>query len=140
MDGRHSVRVPGSLSGVATAAQELEAFTAANELSADTTWQFQVALDEVLSNIVRYGLKGGDGRREVELDFQLQGDTLEVTVTDDAPAFNPLEAPPPDITSPLEGRPLGGLGIAIIKGLMDEVEYQRRGERNRLVLRKRVAA
>src|SRR6266852_5660380 len=125
MHGRHTVRVAGSPSGIASAAQELAAFSSAHDLSSEATWPFQVALDKVLSNIVRYGLQGGDGRHEVEIDFRLEDGVFEVTIVDDAPAFNPLEAPDPDTGLPLEDRPVGGLGIAIIKGLMDRVEYQR---------------
>jgi anti-sigma regulatory factor (Ser/Thr protein kinase) len=140
MHGRHTVRVAGSLSGIASAAQALAAFSSAHELSSEATWPFQVALDEVLSNIVRYGLRGGDGRREVEIDFRLEDDVFEVTIVDDGPAFNPLQAPEPDTSLPLEERPVGGLGIAIIKGLMDRVEYQRCEPHNQLVLRKRLIA
>jgi anti-sigma regulatory factor (Ser/Thr protein kinase) len=140
MHGRHTVRVAGSLSGIASAAQALAAFSSAHELSSEATWPFQVALDEVLSNIVRYGLRGGDGRREVEIDFRLEDDVFEVTIVDDGPAFNPLQAPEPDTSLPLEERPVGGLGIAIIKGLMDRVEYQRCEPHNQLVLRKRLTA
>jgi serine/threonine-protein kinase RsbW len=59
-------------------------------------------------------------------------------VEDDAPAFNPLEARTPDTRSPLEERVPGGLGIALVRQLMDVMEYSRVGDRNRLILRRRV--
>jgi serine/threonine-protein kinase RsbW len=97
----------------------------------------EVALDEVLSNVVRHGSAAGTvGPIAVELD--VLGSRIEVVVTDDAPAFNPLEVQAPDASVSLEDRPLGGLGIALVKALMDEVTYERRDGRNRLTFRKKL--
>lgn len=96
----------------------------------------EVVLDEVLSSIVRHGFR--DGREhEIRITLAVDGDVVVVTVEDDGPAFNPLTHPLPDRNTPLEGRTVGGLGIQLIRGLMDEVSHQRVGERNRLVLRRR---
>jgi serine/threonine-protein kinase RsbW len=65
---------------------------------------------------------------------------LQLTVLDDAPPFDPLEAPEPDTTLPVEQRPLGGLGIFLVRKLMDEVQYERRDGRNRVACRKRIPA
>ena len=59
-------------------------------------------------------------------------------MSDDAEPFNPLDAPLPDTAAPLEGRQVGGLGIALVRHLMDGVVYERTGGRNRLVLRRGV--
>ena len=115
------------------------AFAASNGLPADAVWRTHVALDELISNVARHG-GAAVGSRPVGLEFRFEGAVLEVTVTDDGPAFNPLEAPPPDTSAGLEERPIGGLGIALVKGLMDEVRYERREGRNRLTLRQSVEA
>ena len=140
MEARRRFRVPGLLDGARGAALELDAFSEAHGVSFEAKWPFHVALDEVLSNIVKYGLAGGDAQRQIDLELTLEGGVLELTVEDDTAAFDPLSAPAPDLTLPLEERPVGGLGITILKGLMDSVEYGRHQGRNRLVLRKRVAA
>jgi anti-sigma regulatory factor (Ser/Thr protein kinase) len=65
---------------------------------------------------------------------------VTVTVEDDGVPFNPLEATEPDLDRPLEERSIGGLGIHLVKNLMDDVEYRREAGRNYLVMRKRVPA
>jgi anti-sigma regulatory factor (Ser/Thr protein kinase) len=131
--------VPGSFRSLQTAAEQLDLFSAAQNLPVDARWPFHVAIDEVLSNILKYGFGGEDTARQIEIEFELlPDDVFAMTVSDDAPAFDPRQAPEPDTTSPLEERPIGGLGITILKGLMDRIDYERRGDRNILVLRKRI--
>jgi len=61
-----------------------------------------------------------------------------LTVSDDGVPFDPLAVAPPDTSLPLEQRPLGGLGIHLVRHLVDEVTYERRGDRNVLTLVKAV--
>ena len=140
MDAASSLHVTGSEEGQAAARAGFDAFLAVHRLAPGTTWRFQVALDEVLSNIVKYARRAGGERARVELRICLHEHGLEVEVIDDAVAFNPLEAPRPDVAQPLEARKVGGLGLALVGKLMDAVEYQREGDRNRLLLRRRLAA
>jgi serine/threonine-protein kinase RsbW len=130
--------VPASVPGVRQAECALLAFAKASGLPQDAIWRLEVALDEVLSNVVRHGSAAGKVGL-IAVDLQVEGSRIEVVVTDDAPAFNPLEAQTPDASVPLEERPLGGLGIALVKALMDEVAYERRDGRNRLTFRKTLA-
>jgi len=65
---------------------------------------------------------------------------LIATVSDDGKAFNPLEQSPPDIHAPLEDRKIGGLGIHLLRTLMEKVEYRRDDGRNHLTFRTRVGA
>jgi serine/threonine-protein kinase RsbW len=120
------------LQGIRQAEAELAAFAAASSLPQHALWRFRVALDELISNVARHGGSVAD----VGLEFRLEGGVLEVTVTDDAPAFNPLDASPPATSAGLETRPVGGVGIALVRGLMDEVRYDRRAGRNRVTLRR----
>ena len=64
------------------------------------------------------------------------GKELHITITDTGIPFNLLNAPPPDLTSNLVDRPIGGLGIHLVRSLMNSVEYERKGGKNRLHLRK----
>lgn len=138
MEACERMRVPGSKEGLRLAAERFEAFSAAHGLSKGEVWPFQVALDETLSNIVGHGLSGGGEGTAIEIELRLQGREIEMLIVDDAPAFNPLEAPTPDTELPLEERQVGGLGIALLRKLMEVVEYERRGERNRLRLRRKL--
>lgn len=130
--------------GIRTALDALEALMAAHGLSKAVTWPAEVALDEVLANVVRHGLEGRAGTATVGLELRLDAGAeppvCEVVVTDDGPAFDPLRTPDPDTSLTIEERPVGGLGIALVRRLMDEVEYERRDGKNRLRLRRRLVA
>lgn len=123
---------PGNLARV----PELVAdFAAAHDLSAKVVHDLNVVLDEVLSNIIRHGYSD-DKRHEIELHLSVANGVLEVQIEDDGSPFNPLSVPVPNLSAPLSERPIGGLGIHLIRNFMSEVAYARVGERNQLVLRK----
>jgi len=127
-----TVSVPGTTSGVGRAAAAFDEFCRRQSVPADARWRFQVALDEILSNIVRHGFRGRDGT--IALTFAHDGRIVSVEVVDAAPAFDPRQAPAPDTTSPLEARRPGGLGIKFAQDLLDELSYERRGDENHLRL------
>ena len=130
---RVTVFVAASPAGIAGAAEGLARFQADHGLDVEAGWPVYVALDEILSNIVRHG--GGHGKGPIiEVTFAVAAAGLEVTIVDDGPEFDPLKAPEPDLTSPIEERQPGGLGVHLVKRLMDRVEYARREGRNHLVI------
>ena len=96
-----------------------------------------VALDELLQNTIVHGFAGRKGG-VVTIAVELGTDRLTVTLTDNGRPFNPLDTAAPDTTRFVEERPVGGLGIHLVRQLMDEVHYQRRGGRNVVVLVKRL--
>jgi len=89
-------------------------------------------------NIVMHGSQPGIAS-SVEVSLALADDRLTMTVEDNGPPFNPLTAPSPDITSSLAERPVGGLGVFLIRQLMDAVSYARVGALNRLTMSKSLA-
>ena len=135
-EGRtETVSVDGTTDGIHAAITAFGRFSQGQSLPDDLRRVMQLVLDEVLSNVVRHGLAGRDG--SISLRFELAPGVLAVEVEDDAPAFNPLTLSPPDTTSPLEARRPGGLGVALVTRLVDDVQYERRQTRNRLRLTKR---
>lgn len=134
--------VPASDAGVREAQDALAALCAAHGLSKAVSWPVEVSLDEVLANVVHHGLegRGAESTVEVELGLDPVGEPplCEVVVVDDGPEFDPLSALAPDTSLGVEDRPIGGLGIALVRKLMDEVEYERRDGRNRLRLARRL--
>jgi len=100
--------------------------------------QMALVFDEVVANIVLYGYDD-DAAHTIEVDVQLDAGVMTVTVDDDGIAFDPLGRDAPDVSSGVEEREIGGLGIHLVRTLMDEMSWERRGERNVLVLIKRVA-
>ena len=132
---RHAHVAIGALAP-GTVAAALDAFCVAERVPAEVAWRLQVALDEIVANIVSHGSLAGS-RGALDVWFRREGTIVEVTVADDGPPFDPLARPAPDLQGSLEAREPGGLGIALVRALMDEVCYAREG-RNRLTLRKRI--
>ena len=115
----------------------LEGFGEANGLSPKLIFDLSLSFDELLTNIISYGYDD-DAAHEIAVSVTLADDLLTATLEDEAKPFDPLTASQPDLGAPLERRPVGGLGIHIVKTLMDDVAYERRDGRNRLVMRKAV--
>lgn len=91
------------------------------------------AVDEAATNIVVHGYKEKPGTIEIEVSTTIE--TCCVILSDKAPAFDPTQAPQPDISLPLAERPVGGLGIHIIRHCVDEMKYcPVEGGGNQLVL------
>jgi serine/threonine-protein kinase RsbW len=90
-----------------------------------------IALDEVMANVVDYGGEGGASPL-VEVAVRVSDGRIAVEVSDDGRPFNPVDAATPDTRGALEERPIGGLGIHLVKTLMDTVDYQHSGGRNHL--------
>jgi len=84
------------------------------------------AVDEAASNTIIHGYKGRPG--EIEIAVSREGDNLVVRMCDQAPHFNPINYPMPDLTLPLKKRPLGGLGIYFIRNFTDDVRYRMTSE------------
>ena len=119
-------------------AEVAERFCAEHALSDTDMMAVTLALDEVVTNIILHGYDD-DADHEIRVTMAVEGGVLTIEVEDDARHFDPLQAPPPDLDLPIEERPVGGLGIHLVRTLMETVEYQRRGGRNVLTMRKRIA-
>jgi anti-sigma regulatory factor (Ser/Thr protein kinase) len=114
-----------------------ERFAAEHQLSDDDVMAINLVLDEVLSNIIEYGYDG-EAEHEIRVTMAVDGDLLSIEIEDDGRPFDPLQAPAPDLDRPLEERPVGGLGIHLVRTLMEAVEHQRRDGRNILTMRKTI--
>ena len=96
--------------------------------------KLMVAMDEVASNIVHYS---GAPDFDVEIDFPENPDAVRISFSDAGKAFNPLtEASAADMTAKLEDRQIGGLGMFMVKKMMDNVEYVHENGRNILTISK----
>lgn len=126
---------------IAPELDQLERITAAVEEFAerdawppDLTFKVNLVLDELSVNVVNYG----GNASEIEVSLASDGDQVRVEIADDGKPFDPLhEAPEPDIDAPLEDRPIGGLGIYLVREMMDELYYSRENGKNRLAMVKR---
>ena len=99
--------------------------------------RIELAIEEAAVNIINYSFPDEEGEISMECDFRHQ--SLQITLSDNGIPFNPLEYCPPDITLPAQEREVGGLGIFLIRNLMDEVEYRREEDKNILMMRKKLS-
>jgi len=86
---------------------------------------------------VLYGFESAVDK-EVLITIATRNGELIASVSDDGREFNPLEVKTPDLNATLAERDLGGLGIHLVRSLMDHVTYQREGAKNVLTVRKRI--
>jgi anti-sigma regulatory factor (Ser/Thr protein kinase) len=110
----------------------------------------QLALEETITNIIHHGHRDQPtGTRSFTVEFSVPGSAgfqpasetrsaqaprIRLTLTDDAPAYDPLARAEVDTSAPLEDRPIGGLGVHLVKKLMTHAAYERRGPHNILTL------
>ena len=130
------ITLGNKLSELAKFSRSLSEFSGRLGLNPKVTQELELACEEILANIVSYAYLD-DREHEIKVRLSVQAGELRVEVEDDGHPFNPLEAPDPDLTTDLEDRKIGGLGIHFVRKLMDGLEYQRQGDRNLLTLRKR---
>lgn len=107
------------------------------EMPVSLTMSINLVLEEALTNTILYGYDD-DNMHTIEVTFSLQGDNLIISLVDDGHAYDPTLKEDPDITLPAEERNVGGLGIFLIKQIMDKVEYRKIGKNNCLILTKNI--
>ena len=139
MSNTLAIRLANDLEELDRLSEALESFCTEQGFSPAQTYSLELALDEIVSNIIQYGAFD-DIRESISILIRHDGDTSLIRVEDDGVAFNPLTAAPPELDVPLEERerPVGGLGIHIVSSVMDRVEYFRRDGKNILEMEKGV--
>ncbi len=106
-------------------------------LGEDVRFAVALALEEVVVNVQRYAWDDG---AEHQLEVRLRGEagrSIEIEVRDDGRAFDPLSVAAPDLDAPIDERQVGGLGVHLVRKLMDDVRYRREDGQNVLYLCKR---
>jgi serine/threonine-protein kinase RsbW len=103
----------------------------------DVAGDLVLAVNEAITNSLLHGYNDQPG--EIVLSVETEGADILVRLIDKAPPFDPTAVPPPDINLPLEERPLGGLGVHMMRQLTDELIYRAAGEENELSFVKRGA-
>ena len=118
---------------------EVDTFADRQEWPDGLLFQIKLILEELAMNVINYGNRGGT--EPIEIRLAAEGGVIILEISDVGKPFDPLrDAPPPDLTSPLEERPIGGLGLYLVRTLMDEVHYRWEDGANHLRLITRVRA
>jgi phosphoserine phosphatase RsbU/P len=128
------VELKNDLSEIARLARIVDDFARHHQIEAQTTRNMHLVLDEILTNIISYGYDNG-GEHHIIARFNLERGHWTVAVEDDGKPFNPLDAPEPDTNQLLEERPIGGLGIHLVRKNVDELEYRRQKDKNILIMK-----
>jgi sigma-B regulation protein RsbU (phosphoserine phosphatase) len=131
------VAIKNELSEIATMHEAFEAFAVEHGIPTPITMKFNLVFDELLNNVISYAYRDED-EHEISTDIELVAGRLTVTISDDGVPFNPLSAKTPDTKASLEDRDLGGLGIHLVRNLVDNVSYHRRIDKNVLTLVKQL--
>ncbi len=120
---------------------EVLAFMDAELEAVDCPMKTQIALDiaveEIFVNIAHYAY-GAEGAGGAVLQFEISPEEAMITFIDEGTAYDPLAKEDPDITLSVEERPIGGLGIYMVKKSMDDVIYKRENDKNILTICKKL--
>ena len=127
---------PGSFDSLEDIGEFTRQAAQASGLDDDAIYQVQLAVDEACTNIIEHAY-GGEGRGEIECTCRIEPDGLTMTLRDDGNPFDPSSVPDPDTDAELEDRQMGGLGVYLMRKLMDEVHFECTDSGNVLTLVKR---
>lgn len=136
---KYTFELKSSLSELDTLCRKLEKFGQTIGLSKKCVFEINLALDELFTNIISYGFPD-DEEHLIKVTITPQNKMLCLCIEDDGIPFNPVEVMQPDLECSIEECKIGGLGIHLIKNLMDEVCYERCGDKNVLTLKKAIPA
>lgn len=107
-----------------------------NDCPLKTVMQITVCVEEMFVNVAHYAYGGKQG--EVTMTLDMENGLFSIQLTDEGMPFDPLAKEDPDITLSAEERNIGGLGIFMVKKSMNEVSYERRGNKNIFIMKKEI--
>jgi anti-sigma regulatory factor (Ser/Thr protein kinase) len=131
------IRLEGNVRELERLSAWIAKFCAAHALDSEIEFDLNLALEELFTNSIRHGGCGGmhDAAR---VRLRLTADGVGVEYSDRGAAFNPLDAPEPDLTAPLMERPVGGLGVFMVRRVVQDLRYRRRDETNEITMTRRM--
>jgi len=121
--------IPNSLSENARVKEHFDAFSHHYGIPDKTRLKMHVVIDELLTNIISYAYLD-DEKHDIGIKVELSADRLKMSLVDDGIPFNPLGIETPDTELALEERKIGGLGIHLVRKMMDRVSYRRSIDKN----------
>ncbi len=125
------------LAEVSRLGEVVDDFGLKNNLPSSITNAVNLALDELITNTISYGYSDSS-EHQILLDLKVEDNLLIAIIEDDGRSFNPLEKPEVDTNIPLEEKQIGGLGIHLVRKLMDDINYKRVNDRNILTIKKKI--
>ncbi len=121
--------LPASAGSISALSEFVRGGAVAAGIAENELAKLDLVLEEILINIARYAYTPETGA--VEVAYASAGPCkLQVEIADFGRVFNPLQADPPDLSRGLADRPIGGLGVFLVRGMVDSIAYRRDGDRN----------
>jgi serine/threonine-protein kinase RsbW len=133
-----SCTINADIPAIPGVSQALDRVMRAHAFSDEEILDTQLAVEEAVSNVIMHGYAGNKG--EILITCRTARGLAEVQIEDNAPSFNPLTIPEPDISGDIENRKMGGLGFFLIRQIMDDIIYRHENGKNILVLVKKKKA
>ena len=127
--------VPATLDSIERVSIFLESTLEDAGLDMIESARIQLAVEEAVTNVINHGYGGSDG--EILITTDIESSQVMITITDTGQEFDPTSIPPPNVTADLDHRNIGGLGVHLIRSVMDSVSYIRHDNKNRLMMIKR---
>ena len=127
------VAIPAELSMVGELSRQVEEFGGAAGLPDGTVYVINLALDELITNCVEHGF-AGVASPEIHITLRVADHAVILVMEDNGQPFDPTQETDADVTSALEDRPVGGLGLFLVKNFADRMAYAFVNGRNRLTL------
>jgi serine/threonine-protein kinase RsbW len=130
-----TLELDADIESLATADKAVGDFAESMSWPDEATFKLKLVLEEILMNVISHG---GDRSHKPHITLHLsqQKELVSMEISDDGIAYDPLTAPPPNLESHLDDRPIGGLGVHLVRALMDSVSYRFVGGRNHLLVTK----
>jgi len=132
---KYSFELKSDLSKLETLCQHLNKFGQITGLSEACITDINICLDELFTNTISYGFED-DLERIIRFTINLDNKVLTLNIEDEGIPFNPLEKKDPEIPADLIDVRIGGLGIHIVRKLMDDISYKREQGKNKLTMKK----
>lgn len=129
------IKISNDLNEMAVLATFIEEIGEELSLSMETIMNINLALEEAIANIIMYAYPSEE-QHSILLKVNSTEKQLVFLLTDKGASFDPTQVEDTDITLSLEERPIGGLGIFLIRSIMNEISYQRLDNENRLIMKK----
>lgn len=129
------IKIINDLSEIATLTSFVEDLCSELAIPAETAMNITLALEEAVANIIMYAYPSQE-KQEILLKVSSDEKQIFFLLTDKGCSFDPTRVADADLTLSIEERPIGGLGIFLIRSIMNEVSYQRLDGENRLMMKK----
>ena len=132
------IELKSELTEIARLAGQVQAFGIRNNVPETAIGHLNLALDELITNTISYGVVDGPGHR-IKVTLRLDDGALSVELLDNGRPFAPFQGDDPDVTRSVEDRAIGELGLYLVRKLMDHVDYENVNGQNRVTLIKNTA-